>query len=178
MTEAGLFQKNSFRQQDIMLRPSLCDSRLSRDWSIVQLRLGITQICFLPRISFPTISMTLFYIQPIFLGCWLRFVSKKMTSLLHAFSFVAQLVQICADIRVTSNLLCWSGFLPRRMTLSLNSFRFLSLLLGICAQMVKLPLNSFKLIPLLVGTCAEMDETSFEFVQVCLAAGRDLRQDG
>ena len=44
--------------------------------------------------------------------------------------------------------------------------------------MVKLPLNSFKLIPLLVETYAEMDDTSFEFVQVCLAAGRDLRQDG
>ena len=39
-------------------------------------------------------------------------------------------------------------------------------------------LNSFSLVPLLVGICAEMDETSFEIVQSCSAAGQDLRRDG
>ena len=39
-------------------------------------------------------------------------------------------------------------------------------------------LNSFSLVPLLVGICAEMDDNSFEFVQSCSAAGRDLRRDG
>ena len=39
-------------------------------------------------------------------------------------------------------------------------------------------LNSFSFVPLLVRICAEMDDTSFEFVQSCSAAGRDLRRDG
>ena len=34
------------------------------------------------------------------------------------------------------------------------------------------------LVPLLVGICAEMDDTSFEFIRSCSAAGRDLRRDG
>ena len=43
----------------------------------------------------------------------------------------------------------------------------------LCARLVwmKLLLNSFSLVPLLVGICAEMDDTSFEFVQFCSAAG-------
>ena len=36
-------------------------------------------------------------------------------------------------------------------------------------------LNSFSLLLLLVGICAEMDDTSFEFVHSCSAAGRDAR---
>ena len=36
-------------------------------------------------------------------------------------------------------------------------------------------LNSFSLVLLLVGICAEMDDTSFEFVQSCSAAGRHWR---
>ena len=39
-------------------------------------------------------------------------------------------------------------------------------------------LNSFSLVLLLVGICAEMDDTSFEFIRSCSAAGRDLRRDG
>ena len=39
-------------------------------------------------------------------------------------------------------------------------------------------LNSFSFVPLLVGICAEMDDISFEFVQSCFAADRDLRRDG
>ena len=43
---------------------------------------------------------------------------------------------------------------------------------------MRLLLNSFSLVALLVGICVEMDETSFEFIQSCSAAGRDLRRDG
>ena len=43
---------------------------------------------------------------------------------------------------------------------------------------MRLLLNSFSLVLLLVGICAEMDDTSFEFVERCFAAGRDLRRDG
>ena len=39
-------------------------------------------------------------------------------------------------------------------------------------------LNSFSLVPLLVGICAKMDDTSFDFIQSCFAAGRDLRRHG
>ena len=39
-------------------------------------------------------------------------------------------------------------------------------------------LNSVSLVLLLVGICVKMDDTSFEFVQSCCAAGRDLRRDG
>ena len=39
-------------------------------------------------------------------------------------------------------------------------------------------LNSVSLLLLLVGICAEMDDTSFEFIQYCFAAGLDLRRDG
>ena len=38
-------------------------------------------------------------------------------------------------------------------------------------------LNSMSLVLLLVVICAEMNETSFEFVQSCSVAGRDLRRD-
>ena len=43
---------------------------------------------------------------------------------------------------------------------------------------MKLFLNSLSLVLLLVGICVEMDDTSFEFVECCAAAGRDLRRDG
>ena len=38
--------------------------------------------------------------------------------------------------------------------------------------------NPFPIALLLLGICAKTDDTSFEFVQACLAAGRDLCQDG
>ena len=38
--------------------------------------------------------------------------------------------------------------------------------------------KSFSFVSLLVGICAETDDASFEFVQLCSAAGRSLRRDG
>ena len=43
---------------------------------------------------------------------------------------------------------------------------------------MKLLLNSLSLVPLLIRICAEMNETSFESIRSCLAAGRDLCRDG
>ena len=70
---------------------------------------------------------------------------------------IAMLDEISEEMNDSSFLLrCWSGFAPRWMTLLLTSFIFVWV----------------------VGICAEMNETSFEIIQSCSAAGRDLRRDG